>query len=227
MLEHTVDAVRSAGAGERGHLRLGYGPSFFNNAVTVSALESFRVEAPDVEVILHELFNEQMVPALREGRIDVGFARGIARASDIQSRVICVEPLVVMLPATDDLASQRDVALADLNGRNLIRFPSELVLPFNERVAEVAREANITLNSVREVTQLASIVYHVCRGDGVAIMPQSSALLPTAGAVVREIRDVRATVDLIVLTRRGEQSPIVHRFLELLQPLQPVQECDT
>ena len=96
-LERTVDAVRFAGQVEFGRLRLGYyGPSFYNNAVTRNALEQFRLAFPNVDVIAHELFSEQLIRALRDGRIDIGISRGTVRASDIESRVIAIERAVVV-----------------------------------------------------------------------------------------------------------------------------------
>lgn len=218
MLERTVDTVRSAAEGRRGTLRLGYyGPSFYNNLATRSALERFRSEAPEVEVASHELFSEQIPPALRDGRIDVGISRGAARTSDIEWRRICVERLFVLLPETDVLALKPQVALADLNGRNLIGFPWNLARAMNERIADVARSANVSLNHGQEYTQLSTILYHVSRGEGITIMPGSALLYPFSGVASREIADPDATLDLLALTRRGERSPLVLRFLQLLE----------
>jgi LysR family transcriptional regulator, benzoate and cis,cis-muconate-responsive activator of ben and cat genes len=216
-LESTVDAVRSAAVGLRGRLRLGYyGPSFYNNTSTRSALERFRAEAPDIEVTSQELFSEQIVPLLREGRIDVGIGRGVARASDVLSRIIAVERLVVLLPDTDELASKHRIALSDLNGRNLIGFQWELAVAYNERIAEVVRSSNVTLNTVLMLTQLSTIMYHVSCGEGIAIVPSSSGHSPVRGVVTRELSDPHATMDLLAFTRRAEQSPPALRFLDLL-----------
>jgi DNA-binding transcriptional LysR family regulator len=218
MLERTVDAVRSTALGQRGRLRLGfYGPSFYNNAVTRTAFERFRTEAPGVEVTSQELFSEQIVPALRDGRIDVGIGRGISRPSDVESRVICVERLVVLLPEADPLAAIPEVALADLNGRGIVAFQWELTLAYNQRIADIARNANVTLNTVHEFTQLSTIAYHVALGEGIAIVPKSSAVFPFTGVAVREISDPEATMELLAWTRRGELSPLILRFLELLE----------
>lgn len=221
-LERTIDSVRAAALGERGCLRLGYwGPTFYNNFVTRSAFERFHAEAPNVEVISQEFFSEQMVPALRDGRIDLAITRAITRAPDIESRHISVERLVVLLPATDALSAQPSIALSELSERGVISCPSHLALGYNRRVEEVAAEANVSLRIVQEVTQLSSIAYHVARGQGVAVMPASSGLVSFPGVVTREISDAHATIDLVALTRRGEQSPIVLRFLELLSTPPP------
>ena len=216
-LEQTVHAVRKAGHVETGRLRLGYyGPSFFSNAVTRGALECFRAESPDVEIISHELFSEQLNRALREGRIDLGISRGLVRGSDVESRVISVERAVILISASDPLVGKATLALSDFDGRAIIGFPSDLSAGLNERITEMARAAGITLHVVQEVTQLPSIGYHVANNDGIAILPASAASWALPGVVVRELEDAGATIDLTAVMRKGEVSPVVLRFMQLL-----------
>jgi DNA-binding transcriptional LysR family regulator len=215
-LERTVDAVRRAGRGERGRLRLGYyGPCFYSNPITRSGLERFRERVPDVEVILHELFPEQLVPALRDSRIDLGIGDDLLERPDIESRVLATERLVVMLPETDELASKPAVAVADLQGRNLITFHSDLTNVFR-RVAEIASGANVPLRIAREFTHIASMIYHVSRNEGVAIVASSTVGTSFPGVVVREMEDSRTTINIVALTRRGEESSAALRFVEAL-----------
>jgi LysR family transcriptional regulator, benzoate and cis,cis-muconate-responsive activator of ben and cat genes len=218
MLEQAVHAVRFAAHAEFGRLRLGYyGPSFFGNTVTRNALECFRAESPDVEVVSHELFSEQIIRALRDGRIDIGISRGLVRGSDIESRVIAVERAQVLLASSDVLVSKASLALSDLDGRAVIAFPNETSAGLNERIAEIAREAGITLRVVQEVTQLPSIAYHVGSNDGIAIMPASAASWGFPDVVVRELVDPGATIDLTAVMRKGEESAVTLRFMRLLE----------
>jgi DNA-binding transcriptional LysR family regulator len=217
-LERAVHAVRLAGHVEFGRLRLGYyGPSFFNNSVTRTALERFREELPEIEVISQELFSEQLIRALRNGRVDVGISRGAVRASDIDSRVIATERAVVLVAQSDPLAGRKSVALADLNGRSMIVFPLESSLGLNERIAEIMRESGVQLHVAQEVTQLQTMAHLVARNDGVAVLPASSAAFPFSGVAVLEIADAHATIDLTAVTRRGEDSAIALRFIALLE----------
>jgi DNA-binding transcriptional LysR family regulator len=216
-LERTIHAVRLTAGAEFGRLRLGYyGPSFYNTAVTRTALELFRAESPDVEVIAREMLSEQVIRALRDDRIDVGISRGVVRYADIVSRVIATERAVVLLAADHEFAARATVGLADLDDRPLIVFSPDLSAGLNERLAEIASAANIRLTIAHEATQLATIAYHVARNDGIAILPESSARIPFPGTVTRQIDDPNATIDLTAVTRRGEESPFALRFLELL-----------
>jgi DNA-binding transcriptional LysR family regulator len=216
-LERAVHAVRMAGHVEFGRLRLGYyGPSFFNNAVTRTALERFRTEYPEIEVISQELFSEQLIRALRDGRIDVGISRGAVRASDIESRVIATERAVVFIAQSDPLAARESVDLAALDGRAMIVFPQETSLGLNERIADITSRAGIRLSVAQEVTQLQTMAHLVAQNDGVAILPASSAAFPFPGIAVLEIADANATIDLTAVSRRGEDSALALRFLALL-----------
>lgn len=218
-LEVTVERVRSTGRGERGRLRLGYyGPSFYNNVTMRSALERFRAEAPDVEVISCELFSGQMVSALRDGRIDIAICPDVPRGPDIESRLVVSERLAAILPENDPLASKPVVALADFEGRDVIAFQTDLTIGLYQRVTQLARDAGVPLRIVRELTQLTSIAYHVSRKEGIAILPASTAAVPFPGVVTREIGDPRATIDIVALTRRREDSSAPRRFIDLLTP---------
>jgi DNA-binding transcriptional LysR family regulator len=217
MLERTIDSVRATAEGDSGCLRLGYwGPTFYNNPITRAAFERFRAEAPGVDVISQELFSEQMVPALRDGRVDMAITRPIPRIADIESYFISVERFVVLLPRGDILAKQSSVALSDLSERGLITCPSQLALSFNRRVEEIVAQSRVSLHVVREVSQLSSIAYHVSRGEGVALMPASVGGVAFSGVEIREISDGNASIDIVALTRRREESASVLRFLEYL-----------
>jgi DNA-binding transcriptional LysR family regulator len=218
MTHRTIEAVRATAAGQRGRLRLGYyGPSFFNNHVTRFALEYFRAETPDVEVTAQELFSEEMTAALREGRIDVGISRAVTPAADIEQTLLVVEPLVVLVPNTDQLRLKPEIRFADLDGRNLLTFPRHRSRSVSERIAELARKFNVTWNTVRELSQLSSIAHYVALGEGIAVVPASSGQSPFHGVTTRAINDREATIDLFAVTRRGEQSQVVLRMMQLLQ----------
>jgi DNA-binding transcriptional LysR family regulator len=217
MLAGAVVAVRSIALGQRRRLRLGYyGPCFHNNPVTRSALERFRAEMPDVDVHSQELFSEQMVQALRDDRVDIAVSRDIVPTSGIEAELIVTERLVALLADSDELTAKPAVTFADLSGRGLIALQMDLAFGFYRRVVETARDANAQLSIVQEVTQLPSIGYHVSRNEGIAILPASAAAIPLPGVVAREISDPRATTNILALTRRGENSPVASRFMELL-----------
>ena len=217
MLEVTIEAVRATEHGERKRLRLGYyGPSFYNNAVTRNALERFRAESPDVDVVSHEMFGEEQLPALREGRIDVCFPRAPSRASELRSSLIAREPLVALVAESDPLARESSVSFANFAGRDFVLFPDRLGGGFNAALAEAAAGAGVSFRATTEVTQMQSMVYLVARGDAITVVPASSMLFPVPGVVTRSITDPSATVDLFVTTRRNEASEVVLRFLDTL-----------
>jgi len=223
MLERAFDSVRETALGGRGRLRLGYyGPTFYNNPVTRAALERFRAEWPEVEVVSVELFTGQMVDALRAGRIDVAICRGEPPSPGFSCWTIATERLYVLLSAGDALAAAERVALRDLDGRNLITFPQALSAGLNVRVAEVAAAAGVSLLPTREVTQLASIAYHVSVGDGIAILPASSSIFFGFPKIVsRELSDANATCDVTAWAREGETNRYAREFLEMVGASSP------
>jgi LysR family transcriptional regulator, benzoate and cis,cis-muconate-responsive activator of ben and cat genes len=221
MLSRTVDAVRAAADGSRGRLRLGfYGPSVYNNLVPRASIERFRLEFPDVEIVVYEMFSEQVASSLRAGTIDVGISRDIPLNPDLDIRRLIRERLVVLLQASDPIADATAVAFRDLDHRGLITFPAVLIAGVVQRIRDLARENGASLHVAQEVTQLHTVAYLVSQGRGIAILPSSSAyhvLDGFEGIVTRDLSDPGSTIDLFVITRSGEESPMVHHFLEILE----------
>jgi DNA-binding transcriptional LysR family regulator len=76
------------------------------------------------------------------------------------------------------------------------------------------------LHIAQEVTQLHTVAYLVSEGRGISILPASAVYRGIdgfAGVVTRELSDPNATTDLVVATRRGEASPLVSHFIEILE----------
>jgi DNA-binding transcriptional LysR family regulator len=221
MLASTVEAVRAVADGSRGRLRLGFhGPTVYGNLLPRSAIERFRVEFPDVEVTSYELFSEQTASALRAETIDIGICRDLPLSPDLDSHQLIRERFVVLLPASDPLAGASVVAFRDLDGRGRITFPGDLIAGTRQRVTDIARENGVTLHIAQEVTQLHTVAYLVSEGRGISILPASAVYRGIdgfAGVVTRELSDPNATTDLVVATRRGEASPLVSHFIEILE----------
>src|SRR5688500_12268607 len=69
-----VQAVRSARAGTSGRLAIGVVP-WTNFTSVPGAIRVFGDRYPNVEIELYNLTTPDQLPALRDGRIDVGFTR--------------------------------------------------------------------------------------------------------------------------------------------------------
>src|SRR5687768_4355925 len=121
-LDRSVASAKRVARGESGWLGIGFVGSA-TYAVLPAALQRFRKDHPDVELVLRELVTAKQAQALREGRIHVGLARPAIDEEGIDSEVILHEPLVAALPDSHRLARKAGIRVEDLAAEPFILFP--------------------------------------------------------------------------------------------------------
>jgi DNA-binding transcriptional LysR family regulator len=137
-------------------------------------LEAFHAEHPAVEMTLTEANSDQLIEAIRAGRIDLALI-GLAGAAPagIESRVIVDEPLVAAVADGDPLAGRRSTSLRQLANRALVTLPrgTGVRAALDDACAIAGVEARVAFEAgdPNVVAQLAE------RGLGVAILPTSVA----------------------------------------------------
>ena len=107
------------GRGEVGRLVLGFVPSALNE-VLPSILRVFGERFPAVELFLREMRPDRVVQRLHEKQIDAGFLYLPLDDESLNIECVSREPLVLALPETHPLASNRQVELQALAGEPFI-----------------------------------------------------------------------------------------------------------
>jgi DNA-binding transcriptional LysR family regulator len=137
-------------------------------------LDGFHKSHPNVEITLSEANSDQLVEAVRGGRLDLALVALAGRPPpEIETLVLVDEAIVAAVTQGDPLAGQAPQAVTALRERALVSLPRGTGLRtsiddacaaagFAPRVAFEASDPNI-------VAQLA------VRGLGVAILPESVA----------------------------------------------------
>jgi DNA-binding transcriptional LysR family regulator len=185
--DRAVDAAKRAAAGELGQLRLGF--SWSARFETLPALgRAFRARHPDVELLSQEMWNAQMIPALRAGTIDAAVSLCPEVESGIESEPVRRESVVVVSAASEPPAAAETVALASLADRTFLLFPRELAPRLHDVLLGVCRRAgfepkirsesfhtswDLDLFSESSVVALAPQSVAAGLGDGVAAVPLS------------------------------------------------------
>lgn len=137
-------------------------------------LQSFRREAPEVELELHVGGHSRLLQDLEDGTIELA----ITNAHDLTRDWAVVtdiyrENYVVVLPTGDPLASEERVRLRDLAGKPYIdRLSCEL----RNTLAEACAEQGVELYPSFRTANEAWIECLVQVGMGLALMPEHSLL---------------------------------------------------
>ena len=127
-LEAARSAVRQAGGGQSGTVRLGATPPA-GRVLAPHLIQVFAVEAPKAIVELHRMWLPMLIAALASGEIDVGITCGIFPApTGITTRVFCAERFFVGLRPDHRLVGSERIDLADL-ADEVLGMPPEALFP--------------------------------------------------------------------------------------------------
>ena len=209
--EQAMRAAQRAQRGEIGRLDIGYVGSAAYDALP-EALRAFRDRFPDVELGLHELSTAQQAQALHERRLDVGFLRPPLYDAALVHEVIVREPLVVALPATHPLASQRRIPLRALATEPFILYPRSVAPGPYDQLMSLCRAAGFSPRVTQEAVEMQTIAGLVAAGIGVALVVATVQDLRSGGVVYRALADAAPTMDLALAWCADDPSRVLAAF---------------
>jgi DNA-binding transcriptional LysR family regulator len=150
----------------------------------------------------------EQLPALKEGRIDVGFGRVRMDDPAVRRDVLRHEQLVVALPAGHKLAAlEGRLSLAVLAGEPLIIYPREPRPSYADQVIAVFLDRGLEPNVAHEARELQTAIGLVAAEEGIAIFPTSVRRSRRDDIVYRELEDTGVTSPIIMSRRLGDPSP--------------------
>lgn len=218
-MEGALRMVRRVGHGEVGRLTLGFVPSAFNE-ILPPFLRAFQEAFADVELLLREMNPDQLLQNLRSEKIDAAFVYLPVGDDDLNCRSVSREPLVIALPETHPLA----MVESKIDARRLADEP--FVLPARYQtpglrgtVMEVCRQAGFVPKAVQREEWLmqTTIVGLVASNVGIALVPASlERNLRRTGVVYKNMRGTPPKVEMGVVWRRSDDSPVLQSFLGIV-----------
>jgi DNA-binding transcriptional LysR family regulator len=221
-LDKGIIKAQQAARGEAGWLSIGF-VSSINYEILPNVLREFRRQCPDVEIFLQEMHNPEQTQSLLERRIHIGFARMPAESEDLIRKVVAREPLIVALPASNKLAEKDVLRLSDLKSEPFIVFSQSLPSPLREYILRLCAEAGFQPRIVQQVGEIQTALGLVAAEIGVTLVPASTHNLHREGVVYKNLTEPQPIIEMTMQYRKDENSPVVARFLEVIQTLYPFQ----
>lgn len=197
---------------ERGVVRLAFLDSMSTSLVP-ELLRGFHDEAPGVRVMLAQEPGHDIVRDLIGGAAELAVTY---RPDDpgFEWLPLQDERLVVVVPPRHRLRGRRRIALAELEGGELVTPPQGF--GFRGLVEDLLADARVSLPVSFESADLATIEGLVAAGLGVAILPEQFA--GRSGTVGLDISGPRAVRRVGVIWRTGRAlAPPAARFLEFVR----------
>lgn len=208
-----LDHTRSVGAGEVGHLTIGYVGSTLYGPVP-ALISRFREERTGIGLGLVERKTAQQLEAMRTGTQDVGVihrAPGAMTGFHVQD--LQVEGLQVAVPATFPLArpGPLPVQVRELDGLPLVIFPRDLEPDTYDRILGLFQAHGARPRIIQEATGLHTLMGLVATGMGLAFVTDEVARnLARPGVVCRPVvASPRITTAIAWPVDASERNPAV------------------
>lgn len=226
ILQQAEDARRQVGeaaAGFSGHLRLAYTVSVSFHPALPQTLLRFGLKAPNVHLLLDEMYTEPQFSALRAGQIDVGFVRDEPAHGDdakaLRLEVIDREPLLLALPSGHPLATRRQLRLGEVGNQPFVTQPREQAAALYDRLVQLAAKADFHPQIRQHAQQLTGLLALVAAGIGLALVPATMRAVRLAGVSYVPLHDPDACLLLAVASRANDPSPVLAQFLSTVAEL--------
>lgn len=214
LVEAAIDRVQRAGEGKLGRLDVGiFGSAIYD--LIPKLLQDFNRQLPGVNIVLHTMSKTEQIEALLQRRITLGFNRMTQPVPGIGCEPVATERLFVVLPVDHPLAEHATLPLQDLADHPMVMFPSVGRPNFIDFVHDLCRKRGFAPRPAQEVGDAVTAIALVARGFGLTLIPESAAqALGVRGTTYRPLADAPdAVVDLSILYRASDRSPLLQAFL--------------
>ena len=206
--EAAVNARRLA-AGAAGSLAVGFTASVGYRLLPL-LVKQLRARCPGLHLTLREMVTSAQLEALDARQIDLGLLRPPVEHRDLVTRPGLAEPLVLALPETAARDWPRQPSLKALNRQPFLMYSPFEARYFHHLVDGLLERAGVAPDIVEHVTQIHSMLALVRAGLGVALVPESAAMLRPEGVVYRPIRTTPARpVSLLLAWRKDNDNPVL------------------
>jgi len=162
--------VRAITLGVRGHLRLGFvGSSLYRGLP--EALESFRVQHPQVRIDMVEINSAEQVLALQQQRLDLGLLHAGRTPAGLQSRTLVAEPFMACLPQNHALAGHPRLSVRSLARERMVLFSRHVSPEYHQQIWQICQREGFAPDTHHEVRHWLSVLSLVSLGQGVSLVP--------------------------------------------------------
>lgn len=208
------EVARRAERGETGRLRIGFVGSMIYTSVP-TLVGRFRRMYAGVDIVLHQSTVANQVDMLVAGDLDLGFVRHQLVHEHLNTKLLFLEPMIVVVPADHRLAARRAIKVTELAGEDFISFTRKEGPGFFELLLRVCGEGGFSPRIVMEANPLSTVIGLVASGAGVAIVPHSMNRLRLRNVVYRKLDSSRTSSEFLLAWRKQGAPATVTNFLAL------------
>ena len=204
---------------EKPRFAMGFVPSTLYGYLP-EVIRRYRAARPGVELTLLEMTTFEQMPALKEGRIDVGFGRIPFDDPAIQRTLLRNEKLYAALPSRHALsAAKGPLHLDELAAYPIVVYPRTPRPSYADQVLALLRERGLKPPAIHEVRELQTALGLVAADNGVCVVPASVERFRRDNVLYRPLDEPNAVSPIILSTRKRDRSPEIALVLRLIKEI--------
>jgi DNA-binding transcriptional LysR family regulator len=221
--EATARAARVA-RGQSGTLRVGFAENASWHGVAPDSFRRFRQQQPDVDLQLQPASSLEQVDAIRSGSLDAGFVNFMPKADpDLDQLIVGRQHVELAAPKRHPVTRLQNLRLRDLTDAPFIWFPRRANPAFYDRlIRECYRGGLRSPRIVQEGLNEATILSLVSAGLGVGWVLGSARWRSPQAVAILPVVDLNIPVLLALAWRRDNTSPLLARFIDVIQRMPEV-----
>jgi LysR family transcriptional regulator, hca operon transcriptional activator len=177
-------------------------------------------QLPNMKLTIASQYSPDLAAELMRGRLDAAFMRREKQVDGLAYRRVLTEPLFVVFPSEHRLAAQETVALRQIVGERFI-IPSKTAPTLHALIAGYLERSGLGIKPAHEVDHLAHAVSMVASTGAVMLLPTYARSFLPSSVTSRPLRGKAPTIDLVVGYSKANRSPILERFLSMLEEISP------
>lgn len=205
--------VRRAEYGLVGTLRVGVitpatGPLLAN------VLRYFHQKFPGVQLSLSALTSTEQLRRLRAGELDAGLLRPPVTFPELEFRFVEESPQMLAVPAGHRLARKQHLEWKDFNGEGLVTIDPDHQHGFYDPFLAACAKAGARTHIAQYAQDVQIKMWLISAGFGIAPVTATLKESRRPGVVFRPLPPGLPSVQVVLVWRRTDTSPIVKNFLD-------------
>jgi len=218
----TRTVAESLVTGEQGRVRLGFAGVSTQRSLPLLS-RAVRLAYPGIELQLKsQAYVYSALEMLRDGSLDLAFARSPSPHPELESRVVEVEELICALPEGHPLTENEVIRMTDLRDEDFVSLPGDQGSILQATMTALCITAGFRPRVTQFAPDSATVLALVAAGVGATITLSSVKPAQTMGVVYRSIADIRPSHMFATLAwRRDNPSPSLMRVLEVSRQVLP------
>jgi DNA-binding transcriptional LysR family regulator len=213
----TVARAQETASGDRGTIRVAY--TFSVGYETLPVLLTSLDTDSGLQAEALELWENDVLDAVRRRRQDVGLVRYDPVDPELASVLIRRERLVLAVPHGHRLATTTDVSLAELSDEQFVIIPRTVAPGYHAVIEQVFAKAGFAPKTVANAVPGSRVMADLQRNNAVALLPSSAQRVHPEG-VAAFLRITEGFANLPVrLVHREDSNTAVRSFTDRTQQI--------